>query len=162
MIDQIKTALSTTIHKVYTNLTASQKNSLNKILNHNSWWLLIYNSINFTFNDLIKGVIPSELSDNIQCITNNKSATLEILSIVLNKLYTLANRFWKDCCLKVLREKKCQNISSSQKKTISHNANNFHQLDYVDYDIYNHLADQIEGDTILDHVVTFNSHFTNF
>ena len=95
-------------------------------------------------------------------ITNNKSATLEVLGILFDKIYELANQFWKDRCIRVLHKEKSKGITFKQKKAMAKHSNNFKWSYYVDHDIYDNLDDTIEGDAILDQVVTFNSYFTNF
>ena len=111
---------------------------------------------------MIKGIVPSELKNGIQKITNNKQASGEVLGIMYDHLYKLINDFWKERCIKVLHHEQVLGITSAQKKAISSNANNFQRSYYVDHDIYDNMEDKIEGSSILDQVVTFNSHFANF
>ena len=137
-------------------------NDLEKMLTQGTWWLPTYEPILLTFNDLIKGIIPMELTALVHNITHNKSATTEILGILFDKIYDLINNFWKDRCLRVLQEEQRKGITSAHKTAMSNHANNFKRSYYVDHDIYDHLEDKIEGSAIIDRVVTFNSHFTNF
>ncbi len=162
IIAQVKYSFTSTIDKAYGNLSASQQTAVNHILTHGTWWLPSYEPLQLTFNDLIKGIVPLELSKMIQEITCNKSATTEILGILFDNIYTKINQFWKERCEKVLHREKSLGITSKDKKAISSQANNFKRSYYVDHDIYDNLPNTVEGSSIMDRAVTFNSQFINF
>jgi hypothetical protein len=154
--------LKDTINSTYGDINGKQLNFLDKILSHGTWWTPNYDPLHLTFNDIIKGIVPMEMSNLVHNITNNKSAALEILGILFDRVYVLSNQFWKDRCLRVLHKEKSKGITSKQKKAIALSANNYKRSYYVDHDIYDNLEDTIEGSALMDRIVTFNSHFTNF
>jgi len=86
----------------------------------------------------------------------------EVLDILFDNIYNRINLFWKDRCLKVLQKEKSKGITSKNKKAMSSQANNFKRSYYVDHDIYDNMDNTIEGSVLMDRVVTFNSHFSNF
>src|ERR1044071_10113725 len=101
IIADTKKKLCNTINLVY-KTNSSLTNNLNSIMNHRSWWLLIYDPLHITFINLIKGVVPRDLTKAITFITNSKQATTEFLGILYNFIYDCSNYYWNECCSKLV------------------------------------------------------------
>ena len=95
---------------------ATLTNNLNLIMNHRSWWLPIYDPLHITFINLIKGIIPRDLTKAINSITNSKQATSELLGIFYDFIYECSNHYWNEHCSKVISEEHRLGITSKQKQ----------------------------------------------
>src|ERR1044071_6215684 len=151
IIADTKKKLCNTINLVY-KTNSSLTNNLNSIMNHRSWWLPIYDPLHITFVDLIKGVVPRDLSKAIHAITNSKQATAELLGILYDFIYDYSNHYWNERCTRMIQEELRMGITTKLKRTSSNNLNNFSRSHYVDQEIYNSLEDYIVGDMVMDQV----------
>ncbi len=85
---------------------------------HPTLWSISYSSTDFTFIDIIKGVVPAFLFKQIHKYINNSLLTQQILSIFLNRIYLdIMHLIWKLRCDEVIRLEKHYNIDKKQKKT---------------------------------------------
>jgi len=133
------------------------------IISHGSWWTLAYEPVNITFVDLIKGIVPYELSEQINCITNNKDASTEILRNMFLSIYTLSQEIWLDRCKLIVQKEQIHNISGKMKKKSNFGGNNFERSAYVDQSIYSPMTKVItSADLLIDKMVTRGCHFSNF
>ena len=133
------------------------------IINHGSWWTIAYEPINITFIDLIKGIVPFDLTDNINNITNNKEATLEICRNIFQCIYTLSQQIWLEQCERVVQKEHLLNISNKMKKKSNFEGNKFERSAYVDPSIYSSMTNVItSADSLIDKMVTRGCHFSNF
>ena len=137
-------------------------NNINAIMDHRTWWLSIYDPFHITFVDLIKGVVPRDLTKAITAITNSKQATSELLGILYDFIYECSNHFWKERCAKLIHEKLRLGITNKLKRTSSDKLNDFSRSHYVNQDIYDSLDDFIVGDMVMDKVVSTNNNYLNF
>ena len=113
--------------------------------------------------DLIKGIVPFELSDRINCITNNKDATTEILRNIYQSIFTLIQDIWLDRCKLVVQKEQLNNISGKMKKKSNFGSNNFERSAYVDQMIYLPMTKVIPStDALIDKMVTRGCHFSHF
>jgi hypothetical protein len=161
IISDTKKLLHNTINLVY-KADINLQNNLAFIMDHRSWWLPIYDPLHITFVDLIKGVVPRDLTKAITEITNSKQATSELLGILYDFIYECSNHFWKERCAKLIREELRLGITIKLKRTSSNKLNDFSRSHYVDQDIYDSLEDFIVGDMVMDKVVSTNNNYLNF
>jgi hypothetical protein len=134
-----------------------------QIISHGSWWVVAYEPIHITFIDLIKGIVPFELSNLINDITNNKDATLEILRHMYGYIYNLTQDVWLDRCKLVVQEELRRNISGKSKNKSQFGANNFERSSYVDVSTYSSMTKIIiSPESLIDKMVTRGCHFSNF
>jgi ribonuclease HI len=133
------------------------------IISHGSWWTSVYEPVNITFVDLIKGIVPFELSEQINCITNNQEATTEILRNLYQKIYILTQPIWLDRCKLIVQKEQLHNISGKMKKKSNFGGNNFERSAYVDRSIYSLMPNVItSAELLIDKMVTRGCHFSNF
>ena len=86
-------------------------------LNSDDLWTIVSKNDSLTFIDLIKGIIPSNLFNNIQCITNSQKLTFNILSNMTMYLYNRThNEIWLPRCELMIEKEKSLHISDKQKK----------------------------------------------
>jgi hypothetical protein len=161
IISDTKKLLRNTINLVY-KADVNLQNNLNFIMDHRSWWLPIYDPLHITFVDLIKGIVPRDLSKAINAITNSKQATAELLGILYDFIYDYSNHYWNERCTRMIQEELRMGITTKLKRTSSNILNNFSRSHYVDQDIYNSLEDYIVGDMVMNQVVSTNNHYLNF
>jgi len=102
-----------------------QNQDLNDIITHGSWWETIYEPITITFLDLIKGIVPDELSKKIHNITNNNEATTEVLFQTYNLIYQLTQEVWIDRCTKIVDIEQSKNITKRIKHSPSNTNNTY-------------------------------------
>jgi hypothetical protein len=93
IIDKAKLTLINTINTVYTNLSSTHLTALSSILNHETWWLPIYKPIYITFVDLIKGIVPKDLTLLLNEITDSNAASHEIIGILYDSIHLAATEF---------------------------------------------------------------------
>ena len=87
---------------------------------HPTLWSISYSSTDFTFIDIIKGVVPAFLFKQIHKYINNSLLTQQILSIFLNRIYLdIMLLIWKPRCDEVIRLEKHFNIDKIQKKHLN-------------------------------------------
>ena len=136
---------------------------LNNILDHGSWWEVIYKPKVITFIDLIKGIIPYELSRDINLITHNQSATKEILTQFYDAIYSSTQDIWRDRCSKVIEKEHVLNIDKRTKCKSSNEINSYRRSAYIDQQIYKGTSKIIvKGRDLIDKMVTLGCHFSNF
>ena len=81
---------------------------------HPTLWSISYSFTDFTFIDIIKGIVPDF---SINKHINNTLLTQQILSIFLNRIYLdIMHLIWKARCDEVIRLEKHYNIDKKQKK----------------------------------------------
>src|ERR1044071_7268728 len=84
---------------------------------HPTLWSISYSSTDFTFIDIIKGIVPAFLFRQINKYVNNTLLTQQILSIFLNRIYLdIMHLIWKPRCDEIIRLEKHYNIDKKQKK----------------------------------------------
>ena len=84
---------------------------------HPTLWSISYSSTDFTFIDIIKGIVPAFLFRQINKYVNNTLLTQQILSIFLNRIYLeIMHHIWKPRCDEVVKIEKHHNIDKKQKK----------------------------------------------
>ena len=84
---------------------------------HPTLWSISYSSTDFTFIDIIKGIVPAFLFRQINKYINNTLLTQQILSIFLNRIYLdIMLHIWKPRCEEVVRLEKFYNIDKKQKR----------------------------------------------
>jgi hypothetical protein len=162
IVSLVQSKLTACLSSVVNNFDINNPH-LQFILSHGSWWTIIYEPINLTFIDLIKGIVPFELSDNINSITNNKDATLEILRNVYTCIYTLTQEIWLERCKQVVQKELILNISGKTKKKSNFGGNKFERSAHVDQSIYSSMTKVIgSAESLIDKMVTRGCHFSNF
>jgi hypothetical protein len=93
IIDKAKLKLVNTINTVYTNLSSTHIAALKSILEHETWWLPIYEPIHITFVDFIKGIVPKDLTSLLNDITGSRAASHEIIGITYDEIHSAATKF---------------------------------------------------------------------
>jgi hypothetical protein len=87
-------------------------------LQHPSLWDVRFDSIEFTFIDLLKGVVPQFLFAVIHQFINNTDITSEILSVFYNFIYLdIMQYIWKPRCDRMIALKRLSNINSHVKRS---------------------------------------------
>jgi ribonuclease HI len=82
-----------------------------------SFWSLIDNSNSLTFIDLIKGIVPTSLTQIVNSHVNNIDKTRLILSIFFNNIYLdIMFHIWKPRCDDMLRKEQHLGLSKKLKK----------------------------------------------
>ena len=84
---------------------------LEDILTHGSWWETAYKPLSITFIDLIKDIVPINLSNKIHSITNNNEVTTEVLFQTYDLIYRLTQEIWLERCIKVVDIEQSKNIT---------------------------------------------------
>jgi hypothetical protein len=159
--NQCKDLIKGTVLKI-TN-ASEQNQDLNDILNHGSWWATTYEPITITFLDLIKGIVPTELSSKIHNITNNNEATTEILFQTYDLIYKLTQEVWLDRCTKIVTAEQSKNISRRHKCSPSKTNNSYRRSAYVDSQYYPDSHKVLRsGRSLIDKMVTLGCHYSNF
>src|SRR3989337_2490692 len=155
--DLIKTALL-----MITNMN-DQNQDLKDILDHGSWWVTAFEPINITFLDLIKGIVPVELSTKIHNITNNNDATTEVLFRTYDLIYRLTQEVWIDRCTKIVDIEHSKNITKRIKHKPSNTNNSYRRSGYIDSQFYpdSHKV-LLSGRSLIDKMVTLGCHYSNF
>src|SRR3954468_16419200 len=83
---------------------------------HPTLWSISYSSKDFTFIDVIKGIVPAFLFKQIHKYINNSLLTQQILSIFLNRIYLdIMHLIWKPRCDEVIRLEKLYHIDKNKK-----------------------------------------------
>jgi len=101
-------------------------------------WHLSFNPRSFTFIDLIKGLVPSELSSCILRLNSNISITRSVISNLLNFIYnSVLKEVWLPRCVLTKSCELSNNITTSSKRSRSHNSSlisvsdlNLYNIDY--------------------------------
>jgi ribonuclease HI len=133
------------------------------IATHGSWWNCIYEPTVITFVDLIKGIIPHDLSREINYITNNQSATKELLFQMYGNIYENTQKLWLDRCKKVISIEKNLSITHKHKHRSSKGTNSYNRSDFVREEDYTHSPIILQsGTSLINKMVTLGCHFSNF
>ena len=80
-----------------------------------SFWNANNNTTDFCFIDLIKGIVPLELFELSNKITNNTALTIPLLSHIYHFIFTSILKIWKDCCDHFAKAEKLANITQQDK-----------------------------------------------
>ena len=159
---KVKTKLCDYLSAIVDNFDADNE-FYQLIISHGSWWTVAYEPVNITFIDFIKGIVPFELSDNINNITNNQEATLEVLRHVFQCIYEESQQIWLDRCKRIAHKEATLNINGKLKKQSQFGGNNFERSAYVDLSIYSSMNKIISStESLIDKMVTRGCHFSNF
>jgi len=90
---------------------------VNSFLNHRSLWDIGYDSENLTFIDIIKGVVPTFLSEKLFQFTNNRKLVLDILLKFYDALYEDIKKFiWNVRCDTMIIKEQSYNINKKEKR----------------------------------------------
>ena len=86
-------------------------------LAHPTLWTISYSATQFTFINLVKGIIPSFLFDIVNNVIIDPIITQNILSLFSHHLYVdIMEKIWKPRCEVVLRMEQFYNINKRTKK----------------------------------------------
>jgi ribonuclease HI len=162
IITSVKKCLFDSLVLVVENFNDSNS-SYQQIITHGSWWTNAYDPFTITFVDLIKGVVPYELSYLINTITNNSKATLEILKSLYTRIYCLTQEIWRLRCKDIIKRELSCNITNRMKKQVSYGPHVYSRSDYIDVSTYQHIPNILtSADSLINKMVTYGCHFSNF
>jgi RNase H len=86
-------------------------------LSHSTLWSLDFDSLELTFLDILKGIVPAFLPNKINSFIRDKKITTQIISIFLNNIYLdCMNRIWLPRCDSMILKEQHLGISSRTKK----------------------------------------------
>jgi ribonuclease HI len=159
---QLKRSLSEMLALIVDNFDESNS-FFQYIITHGSWWAILYDPFNITFVDFIKGVVPHDLSCNLNNITHNKDATLEILKSMYSMIFNLTQRIWLNRCKLIITKELAANIKGKHKRRTTYGSNSFSRSNYIDITDYQYVPDVLtDADTLINKMVTRGCHFSNF
>ena len=82
-----------------------------------SIWDLSFDSDSLTFIDLIKGVVPLDLSSEINRVIKDQALTRQLLSVLMDQIYSFAmDSIWKPRCSLVLAKELSLGITRRDKR----------------------------------------------
>jgi ribonuclease HI len=84
---------------------------------HDDLWTLAFQPDQFTFIDLIKGVVPLSLFNVIESYLHNKSLSQQILSVFINNIFIDINQLiWQPRCERMLLDELHAGITKHSKR----------------------------------------------
>ena len=114
--------MSTFRQQLLDNLIYFDNSISSEFLSHDTLWNIGEHPENFTFIDIIKGIVPSFFTDKIFSVTNNSKFTFDLIQILYDALYIDIKEFiWKPRCDTMLTLERSLNIDKKTKKRRTRN-----------------------------------------
>jgi hypothetical protein len=137
------------------NNNKKKNNNINStiLMEHSTIWSVDNDPNNLTFIDMIKGIVPSFITNKIQNYTTNSKITTQITSIIMNNIYLkIMERIWKPRCEKMIKLEISLNITKKEKlKKKKYNKNSTNNSSSSLNRDTNNLSNGSEG---LEHAIT--------
>jgi len=103
-------------------------------LSHNTIWNINYDLTNFTFIDIIKGIVPTFLTTKIHNVTRDRDIVMNYLHTIYGEMYIEVKAFiWTPRCDEMLQKELSMGITKKEKKkkkrnNITNNSPSFRNL----------------------------------
>lgn len=112
------------------------------IINDNLYWIPTVDNNQLTFIDLIKGIIPMDLFENVNTFIRSESITRDILCVFIHRLQnTIKDIIWLPRCELILQKEQLAGILPQDKKQRKKNVrgitryNNYNPPDFNNYSL---------------------------